>query len=232
MFTRFADLIAIEISNDRASHAQLGALIGECSTALPREQFIAILGHDLRGPLASIGIGAEYLVAPGVPLTPDARRVALRIGDSARRMGRLINDVLDFVRGRLGGGFSVVLKEVHDIGAALRQVVAEFEQAHPDRRFVVDIEAPSAVLCDRDRLQQLCSGGIGSPSLLTVSTLPVIFQPFWRRNAASGREHDGLGFGLFICAEIVRAHGGQIEVVSSRETGTTFAARLPIQQVA
>ena len=258
MFTRFADLIAVEISNDRANAAQFGELTEARSAALLREQFIAILGHDLRNPLMAINMSARLLASPEMGLSPPALRVATRISSSSTRAFKLVDDILDFARGRMGGGFSVTMKEVHDIGDTLRQVVSEFAQTNPDRQFDVDIDAPRAVLCDRGRLQQLTSNLVanalthGSPSgpvsvsarvsddliALTVSNegepippemLAEIFKPFWRRGSAGAGSNEGLGLGLFISAEIVRAHGGQIEAMSSRDSGTTFAVRLPLK---
>jgi signal transduction histidine kinase len=54
-----------------------------------------------------------------------------------------------------------------------------------------------------------------------------MFEPFWRHSGSDNRQ--GLGLGLYICSQIVRAHGGQLSVSSSREGGTTFNARLPLR---
>jgi len=255
MFVGFAQLIASQLANDKASMQQQRALLDERAERELREQFIAILGHDLRGPLAGIIAGAEYLRQPVAGLDARATAVAARIGSSARRMAALIEDILDFARGRLGGGFELRMVDVHDVEDALREVVAEQRSAHPDRELVVDIEAAHPVRCDRGRLQQLASNLLanalihGAPGMpvrlsakiddawivLTVSnegepipeaSLPHLFTPFWRQSAAGARQ--GLGLGLFICDQIVKAHGGTIEVISSAESGTTFAARLPI----
>jgi signal transduction histidine kinase len=255
LFTLFAELIALQLENDRSREAQRTALVEERAEADRREQFIAILGHDLRGPLGGILAGAEFLQRPGGASESQVVMVARRIAASARRMSGLVSDVLDVAKGRVSGGFSVRMSDVHDVDEALREVVSELQQAHPSRTFIVDIDAPHEVHCDRDRVQQLVSnllqnalthGSADGPITvsakvtdgyiaLTVTntgppipeaSLPHLFEPFWRRSAAPSRE--GLGLGLFICAEIVRAHGGRIEVVSSLESGTTFAARLPL----
>lgn len=255
MFTGFAELIAAQLANDRANTEQRSALANERAERALREQFIAILGHDLRGPLTGVLAGAEYLQLPNAGLHPRAAAVARRIGSSARRMSRLIDDILDFAKGRLGGGFELHLSDVHDVAEALREVVAEHQMSHPDRELDVDIDAGRPVRCDRGRLQQLVSNLLanalvhGSPSepitlsariddtsiLVTVTnqgepipeaSLSNIFTPFWRSSTSTARR--GLGLGLFICDQIVRAHGGSLEVISSKSTGTTFAARLPI----
>ncbi len=255
MFTGFAELIAAQLANDRASAEQRAALANERAERELREQFIAILGHDLRGPLTGVLAGADYLQLPSAALQPRAAAVARRIGSSARRMSRLIDDILDFAKGRLGGGFELHVADVHDVAEALREVVAEHQLSHPDRELEVAIDAGRPVRCDRGRLQQLVSNLLGnalvhgSPSepislsatiddssiTVTVTnqgepipqdSLPNIFTPFWRSSTSTARR--GLGLGLFICDQIARAHGGSLEVISARSTGTTFAARLPI----
>lgn len=255
MFTGFAELIAAQLASDRSTAQQRAALANERAERELREQFIAILGHDLRGPLTGVLAGAEYLQLPAAGLQPRAIAVARRIGSSARRMSRLIDDILDFAKGRLGGGFELHLSDVHDVAEALREVVAEHQLSHPDRELIVEIDAGRPVRCDRGRLQQLVSNLLanalvhGSPSepitlsariddtsiTVTVTnqgepipeaSLPNIFTPFWRSPSSTARR--GLGLGLFICDQIARAHGGSLEVISSMSTGTTFAARLPI----
>jgi signal transduction histidine kinase len=255
MFLGFAQLIAAQLANDRASALQQRALMNERAERELREQFIAILGHDLRGPLSGVLAGAEYLQRPAAGLDARAAAVATRIVSSARRMSALIDDILDFARGRLGGGFELRMADVHDVGDALREVAAEQQATHPTRELVVEIAAAHPVRCDRGRLQQLASNFLanalihGSPAtpvrlsakvddawiVLTVTnegepipeaSLPHLFTPFWRRSQAGARQ--GLGLGLFICDQIVKAHGGTIEVISSADSGTTFAARLPI----
>ena len=253
LFALFAELIGLQLENERRSELQQSALTDAHASADLREQFIAVLGHDLRNPLGVVTTGAAVLNA--LSSDPQVVAVAQRIARSARRMSALIDDVLDFARGRLGGGFSVRLTEVHDLGLALHEIVDEVRSAHPDARIDVSIESPGAVRCDRTRVQQLAAnllanavqhGDAGKPIgfsarvseqsiVLTVTnqgapipqdSLAKVFQPFWRHGTSSERE--GLGLGLFICAEIARAHGGQIEVISSSAHGTTFAARLPI----
>lgn len=255
MFTGFAELIAVQLANDRASASEHRALEHERAERELREQFIAILGHDLRGPLTGVLAGAEYLQLPNAGLSPRAASVAKRIGSSARRMSSLIDDILDFAKGRLGGGFELRLSDVHDVGEALREVVAEHQLAHPGRQLAVDIDTGHPVRCDRGRLQQLVSNLLGNALIHGAPAEPVslsakidaasivitvtnqgepipqdsvehIFTPFWRN--AGSRARRGLGLGLFICDQIAKAHGGSLEVISSANTGTIFAARLPI----
>jgi signal transduction histidine kinase len=252
MFTAFAQLIGVQLENERRSDSQRAALHDERSTAELREQFIAVLGHDLRNPLNVVATNTQLLAA--VARDAPTREIARRIDRSVRRMSGLIDDVLDFARGRLGGGFDVQLTDVHDVGQALHEVVDEARCMHPGRHVEVSIEAPRAVRCDRARIQQLAANLLsnalkhGAPQapvqfsaavsqdaiVVTVRNqgepiptedLRQVFQPFWRQ---AGSRREGLGLGLFICAEIARAHHGRIEVMSSRDHGTTFAAHLPV----
>lgn len=254
MFTAFAQLIGVQLENDRRADSHRAALHDERSTAELREQFIAVLGHDLRNPLNVVATNTQLLAA--VAQDGPTHEIAQRIERSVRRMSGLIDDVLDFARGRLGGGFDVRLKDVHDVGQALHDVVDEARSTHPGRRIEVSIDAPHAVRCDRTRVQQLAANLLsnalkhGAPEapvqfsaavtqgaiVLTVRNqgepipgedLRRVFQPFWRQ---AGSRREGLGLGLFICAEIARAHHGRIEVMSSRDHGTTFAAHLPVGQ--
>jgi signal transduction histidine kinase len=253
LFNLFAQLIALQLDNDRKRELEEAAMLSERATGELREQFIAILGHDLRSPLAAVVAGGQLLEK----LSDDTRvlSVAQRIRRSAQRMSGLIDDVLDFARGRLGGGFGVALADVDDLGQALRDVVAELQDSHPERRVLCEVSIDRAVHCDRGRVQQLVANLIGNALthgaphtpvrfhaitsgtdlVLTVTnqgdpipaeSLPHVFAPFWRRNTPGARE--GLGLGLFICSQIVKAHDGSLDVSSSAQAGTTFVARLPL----
>jgi signal transduction histidine kinase len=169
-------------------------------------------------------------------------------------MAALIDDVLDLARGRLGGGFTIHAADVEDLGQSLRDVVEEHHCVYPERQIVSDIDISVGVRCDRSRIQQLVANLLSNALLHGCAASPVVvsaqsargelvltvtnqgepiapenigkvFKPFWRDSWSSARS--GLGLGLFICSEIVKAHGGTLEVMSTPETGTIFAARLP-----
>ena len=247
-----ARTIALQLDDAAADGGLHAALLDERSTAELREQFIAVLGHDLRNPLNVVATNTQLLAATAQDGA--TREIAQRIDRSVRRMSALIDDVLDFARGRLGGGLDVRFENVHDVGQALLDVVDEARSVHPGRRIELTLDAPHAVRCDRARIQQLaanllsnalkhgapdapvqCSAAVTDGAVVLSVTnrgepipsehLRKVFQPFWRQ---AGSRREGLGLGLFICAEIVRAHGGRIEVMSSRDHGTTFAVHLPI----
>jgi len=252
-FTLFAQLIGLQLENERKRDRAHKALLDEREVGELREQFIAVLGHDLRNPLAAIVACGRVLAAKASEprLVAD---MAARINNNARRMSELIDDVLDFARGRLGGGIAVRRERVADLGVALRSVVAELQDAHPDRAIEAQVAVDRPVSCDRPRLQQLASNLLGNAIAHGAAQQPVrliatadgdaltiavwnggepipaanlarIFAPFWRSSTSVQRE--GLGLGLHICDQIVKAHGGTLEVVSSRDGGTRFTARLP-----
>lgn len=252
MFKLFAELIAMHLNDERSRRAHAQALFDEVAAGELRDQFVAVLGHDLRTPLSAVSSTAHLLCRS----SDDARVVELaeRIKASSNRMAGLIDDVLDLARGKLGGGIRIHAADVEDLGQALRDVVAEIQCTHPTHQIDADIRIAVGVRCDRSRVQQLAAnllsnavthGSNEAPVILSAKSLsgelmltvsnrgqPIdaedqanVFQPFWRGRSSATR--GGLGLGLFICSEIVKAHGGSLELLSSAETGTTFAARLP-----
>ena len=252
LFELFAQLIALQLENERERASTESMLMDERAASELREQFIAVLGHDLRNPLAAIAMGATLLRRKA----HDAAAVttaAERIERSARRMSGLINDVLDFARGRLGSGIGVELAETTTLGQALEGVTAELREGHPERQIVSDIAVDGRVVCDLERIQQLLSNLLGNALSHGTPDTPVgvrawldgsdvvievhndgepihadriakVFEPFWRRTAA----REGLGLGLYICSQIAKSHGGRLTAASSAADGTTFTARLPI----
>ena len=253
MFELFAQLIALQLESDRQRERTETLLMDERAAGELREQFIAVLGHDLRNPLSAITMAATVMQTRA---HDPAAVVATgqRIERSARRMSGLINDVLDFARGRLGSGIGIEIQQTTTLGRSLEGVVAELREAHPDRVVDADIAVDGPVRGDPGRIQQLLSNllanalshGLGGAPVRVRAWLddadvvievhnegaPIppdrvdqVFAPFWRRTAA----REGLGLGLYICSQIARSHGGRLAVSSSAEQGTTFTARLPIR---
>jgi signal transduction histidine kinase len=253
MFTVFAELIALQLESEDHQREVEQALALERATAELREQFIAVLGHDLRNPLAAVGATAELMVRSSAE--PQMVALGTRLRTTARRMSQLIDDVLDFARGRLGSGIGIEAREVPDLASYLRDVVAELREAHPERTVIERITIDRAVRCDRGRLQQLLSNLLGNALtygaedrpvvvsaaidertlVVTVANegdpiapenLALVFEPYWRPRTS--KPGGGLGLGLYIGAQIVRAHGGELNVRSSADAGTVFEASLPI----
>ena len=251
MFRLFAQLIGSQLESADRLAASEAALLDARETAELRDQFIAVLGHDLRNPVAAIQAGAGLLSAR--PLDDTARGIVDQMQASTARMGRLINDVLDFARGRLGGGLPLAHRAGVDLDTVLETVVDELRTAHADRDIGLDLALDRPVDCDPDRIGQLLSNLVanalthGSPDApvrvagrsgadgftlsVTNAGPPIpeaarrrLFQPFSRPAADTPRP--GLGLGLYIAARIAEAHHGTLAVTS--EAGQTcFTLTMP-----
>jgi signal transduction histidine kinase len=251
MFKLFADLIAFHLDSIEQLANSEARLSAERENAELREQFIAVLGHDLRNPLASLDAGTRILLREG--LSEKGRGVAAMMQSSALRMAGLIENVMDFARGRLGGGVRIEPKTA-PLEPLLAQVVAELQTAWPNRIIETDFSLPPAVNCDHDRIGQLLSNLVGNalkhgspdgPVRVSATTtgevfelsirnqgaeippaaLAKIFKPFVRGDGQ--HRHEGLGLGLYISSEIAKAHGGTLEAASSPEE-TRFTLRIPL----
>lgn len=248
--TLFAQLITKHLETETKLSESQVALLTERETSELREQFIAVLGHDLRTPLGSILLGADLLQFENP--SPRAAGVIDRMKRSAQRMAGLVDDVVDFTRGRMGGGIALNMQHEASLREPLTQVVEELRSAYPERTVEVDFHLTTPVLCDVQRIQQMLSnllknallyGEPGTPVLVHCSsqngifelsivnrgpaisqaTIDQLFKPFWRASARPSNE--GLGLGLFIVSEIARSHGGDLDVDSSDEA-TRFTFRL------
>jgi len=220
-------------------------------TDLFRDQFIGVLSHDLRTPLGAITAGAALLTLPED--NPQRRSwVVTRIMNSAQRMERMIGDLLDVTRARLGGSIPLKRRPV-DLRQVCDEAMMEIRAGQPDA--VVRLQAGGDLRgeWDPDRLAQIVSNlvgnaiqhGSGTPVTLTAQgdgdsvtlavhngglpippdVLPFVFEPL-ARGRAEGASHS-IGLGLFIARAIVSAHGGNIQVSSSVDAGTTFTVALP-----
>ena len=141
----------------QAEHA---VLLDERATSALREQFIAVLGHDLRNPLAGI-IGGVQLLRK-TPQNDRARRLLGIMESSAARMAALIDNVLDFARGRLSDGLSISYEPNVSLEPTLRNVVSEMQLGWPDRPFELDFSLTEPVDCDSGRISQLLSNLVGN----------------------------------------------------------------------
>jgi signal transduction histidine kinase len=253
MFEAYAKLIALELELEENRSASDIALSNARVTAELREQFIAVLGHDLRNPLSAVNSLAEYLLIKGV--TPDITNVGTRLKVVVRRMTALIDDVMDFARGRMGSGLGAQIVPVEDLDKSLSDIVSEVRAAHPDRLIEDRIVIDTVVHCDSMRLQQLLSNLLGNAITHGAENSPIevagrvengelviavrnrgdaiapedlrkVFEPYWR--PAEGARGGGLGLGLFICKQIVQAHKGDLSVSSSPAGGTCFTTRIPV----
>ena len=242
------------LEDERVARESLERVLAEQKkTEELREQLIAIVGHDLRSPLSSITTGAAVMLKRGMLMPADAK-VAARIARSGDRMTNIISQLLDFTRARLGGGILIDPKPI-DLAEICAEVIDEIESAHPDRTVLFAAGGDTRGVWDRARLAQVVSNLIGNAvkygkrdaaigvqldneddavtlcvhnegPAIAADLLPSIFEPFRRQQNAMARG-EGLGLGLYICREMIRAHGGEISVQSSDKAGTTFTVRLP-----
>jgi signal transduction histidine kinase len=254
MFKLFAALIGFHLDAQERVMTGEAALQNEQQNADLREQFIAVLGHDLRNPLNSIHLGATLLLT--MSLNEKATKVAELVRNSAARMSGLIDNVLDFARSRLEGGFSLALTVDSSLTQTLEQELAEIRIAWPDRTIQSELQLRQPVACDSPRIAQLFSNLLanavthGDPAWpitvyahinngvfeLSITNHGVpnpldmverLFQPFTRNSVQPGPQ--GLGLGLYIASEIARAHAGSLKVASSPEE-TRFTFSMPAQK--
>lgn len=216
------------------------------------EMFSAMLGHDLRSPLSTIVLSARQLVGS----VPDdgSRAAAERIARNGALMGRMIADMLDLARARLGRGIAIQRRDV-DLGALVADVVRERQAEHPGRGLTLAVHGALAGRWDADRLSQVVANLVNNalahgdpaapvaveldgrdPRQVTLAVanggtiapeqLPRLFDPF-RRAQAAPVHSSGLGLGLYIVQQIVAAHDGRVEVSSAPGSGTVFSVTLP-----
>lgn len=220
-----------------------------------RELLLAVLGHDLRNPLSSIRMSAEILARSD--LTPGQSKYAAAILQASERMRRMVRDLLDFTRTRLGAKLLVAAQQC-DLCAVCRDIAEEARSGHPDREVIVESSGDCVGHWDPERMAQLVSNLVGNaiqhghqntPVKITTAggnsdwvTLVVknqgpaiplehrssIFDAMNRTSQADHPAEAGsLGLGLYIAKEIALAHGGGLKLLYSDESGTAFEARLP-----
>ncbi|MBP1125785.1 MULTISPECIES: GAF domain-containing sensor histidine kinase [Pseudomonas] len=246
----FARVLSLQIEAEEALQHTEAQLHEERGTAELREQFIAVLGHDLRNPLFAINFSAERLLRKHSSAATDP--LVQHILTSGRRAAQLVEDVLDFARGRMGSGIPLHLSDCEGLQSALQHVVSEVQSVHPTRVIRADIGDLRGVHGDRERLAQLLSNLVanaihhGRPEgpvdvtakiehgLFTLSVknsgqisrqaLPSLFEPYAR--PVTDTPQAGLGLGLYIVKQIADAHGGDLEVSTCEHSGTCFTFML------
>ncbi len=217
------------------------------------EMFSALLAHDLRNPLSAILASAQLLKRRNSD--QQVQDGAQRILSSGHHMGRLIEDMLDLARARLAGGI-VIKREPVDLKPLVERVVREHQAAAgPGRIINMGCEGDCLGDWDAERIAQVGSNLIGnavkhgdgkSPIevhvdgtrrhevILTVAntgTIPSdivdhLFDPFRGGQRPAGRS-EGLGLGLYIVYQIVKAHAGSVDVDSGPDNRTVFRVSVP-----
>jgi signal transduction histidine kinase len=239
------------LSAEQSLKSSQADLFDERRTSELREQFIAVLGHDLRNPLASIDAGLRILLRN--EHSERMPEIVSTMQKSIIRMAGLIDNVMDFARGRLGGGLTIRPDAKAPLKPAIEQVIAEIRYAWPSIRMETEIELDEPVYCDRAKIAQLFSNLLsnavthgdahqpvhvsakttGGTFILSVTNFgePIsgealgrLFQPFSRGGRPS---QNGLGLGLYIASEIARSHGGSLQATSTPEA-TTFTFTMPL----
>jgi len=226
-----------------------------------REQLIGMVGHDLRNPLSAILLAAHVLVQQE-GLGENETALVRRITRNATLASRLIDQLLDLTRSRLGGGIPIDARRF-DMSEVVNPLIEDTSLMHPDRPVRVDVHGDLVVVWDRDRLYHLLANLVGnavqhgqpkSPIELRVEgredevvievanrgepippeAIPFLFEAFRKGRSAPviKSQAPGLGLGLFIAQQIARAHGGVITVRSSERDGTVFRVCLPRDAIA
>lgn len=214
------------------------------------ETFVAAVGHDLKNPLNAIVMATTVLAQ----LTNDEKIMGVidRIRSSGMRMSRIIDDLFDLSRARVGAGIPIV-RTPSNASEIVRRAMAEIDGAASTRPIVLEQEGDLNGNWDADRITQvLCNlltnairhgqpatsisiSLIGDENGVTIRVqnrgtiprhiLPHVFDPF--RSAENSAQRQGLGLGLYIVEQIALAHGGRVEASSDDENGTAFTVYLP-----
>ena len=255
MFKLFADLISFHLQAIEDIDSVAEKLEQEKQHAETREQFIAILGHDLRNPIATTKMSSEILLKTSKEEM--TLRQAKTIKSTTFRMEGLVENILDFARGRFGDG--IILNRERNNGTlkkTITQIVREVQTLSPEVELKVDLQLECMVDCDKDRIGQLLSNLLNNAITHGATDQPIemkaladgeefsisvtnrgekipdeaikhLFQPFYREKVRP--EKQGLGLGLFIASEIARAHEGRMHVDSTDER-TKFTFRMPLKE--
>ena len=221
-----------------------------------RDFATAVMAHDLRNPLNAIMSSAQFLVRAEGPDRDAINTLGSGILESGKHMVKLIENLVDFTRTRLGQPLPIK-PSLMDLEQICRQTVAEFRAAHPQRTIRLNCQGELHGTGDATRMTQMLSnllsnaiehGSQNTPITVKAyvdsddvvlqihnegppippSNLAAIFNPLARFGTQDKMVNaNHLGLGLFIAREIVKAHSGQINATSTAQEGTTFVVRLP-----
>jgi PAS domain S-box-containing protein len=237
-----------ELTRTRAARAKAEA------ASQAKDQFLAMLGHELRNPLGAITSAASVL---GHAATPDHNRRARDvIVHQAEHLSRLVGDLLDVTRGALGK-IELVPAPI-DMEAAVRRCLATLESTERLRDHVVSVDAePVWVDADGARIEQIITnllsnslkftarGGAITVTVrreqddavlrvadqgagISAELLPCVFDLFVQGELNLDRRLGGLGVGLSLVRRLVELHGGRVEAASDGPgRGSIFTVRLP-----
>jgi signal transduction histidine kinase len=246
-------LVATAVQNIRAYEAERDTADELRRLSALRADFVSLVSHELRSPMAAVIGAARTLQGRWRELTPEQRESFLGlIGDETSRLARLIDDVLDTSRIE-AGTFSFTFSDV-DLAELLRDVVAAAELAQDEVELTTEVGSLPQVRGDRERLRQVIQNLVDNAvkyssagSRVRVSAIvddghvlidvedhgpgiapedqELIFEKFGR--SSGGATKPGTGLGLFIARSIAEAHGGSLEVDSVPQRGSVFRLELP-----
>jgi signal transduction histidine kinase len=218
-----------------------------------KERFLAILGHDLRTPIGAIVTSTRFMLEIGTLSEPHLTLVT-RMEQTARRMDRLVTDLLEFTRTRFGDSMPIAAAPM-DAKRMAEDLAAEVRSSYQGTVVNVQADGDTTGTWDNERLTQavmnLVSNAVhhgtkGTPIDINVMgdagdvTISVrnqgppippnqigrIFDAMKELRSPSGKDRRHLGLGLYIVDRIVRAHGGSVDVESGNGT-TVFKVRVP-----
>lgn len=223
-----------------------------------RDRSLAMVSHELKQPLSvlllNLGRLLEKVAEPDIR---GAQELAQAMGQSIRRQARIIDDLFDLSRMRIGK-LRLDPEEV-ELGGVVRALVADAAVRAPDRHLRVDVDASRqhACMADRVRLEQMLSNlldnavkftGQGGCIVVRVASgngfarvsvtddgcgisaefLPQVFRMFGQETSANHVARQGMGIGLALVHELANAHGGRVEAQSEGPgRGASFTLWLP-----
>ena len=247
------DLIRFNEGIDQAIAESITTYTRDVSAT--RDRFLAILGHDLRTPIGAIITSSSFMREIGPPLPEPHGSMVIRIERSARRMNQMVTDLLEFTRTRFGDSIPVVAADM-DLESVIGDVASEVRASNTSVDLQVVTEGDLRGHWDRARLAQalinLLSNAVhhgdatrpislhatrtGKEILIRVhnkgTAIPAeemahLFDPMKESGRGGAEDPQHLGLGLYIVDQVVRSHGGAVEVQSTAAEGTTFTMRLP-----
>lgn len=255
LLTLLGRLAATAVQNIRAYEAEHQTVEELRRLSALRADFVSLVSHELRSPMAAVIGAARTLQARWRTLAPEQREAFLAlIGDETSRLATLIGDVLDTSRIE-AGTFSYSFGDV-DLARLVEDSVATATVGQDAVRVRASVAGSlPSIRGDRERLRQVLSNLIdnaikyspeggevvvkalredGRVQISVVDRGPgipsdqqrLIFEKFGRADVPGGSK-PGTGLGLFIARSIAEAHGGTLEVESRVEAGATFTLTLP-----
>ncbi|NNE52973.1 MAG: GAF domain-containing sensor histidine kinase [Sulfitobacter sp.] len=251
MLEMFADLIGQGLETEERLEAQEQLVAQERELARIQEEFVAVLGHDLRNPVAAFDAGIRQLGKE--PLTDKARKLLPLMQSSVHRMNDLIENIMLHAKARLGGGIRVNATTDAPLADTITQIIDEIRAASPEHDIRHDLSFERAVNCDAARVGQAVSNLLSNAVRHSTPDAPIevrgrasghevaisvsnkgevipedmrqrLFQPFQRGAQSDG---EGLGLGLYVVSSIASAHGGKVDI-ECQDGSTTFTLLLPL----